>query len=122
MGIDFRVTGSNMERPRWSYGGFNRFRTRLAKLIGLNLKEMVGFGGVIPFPSPDAEPIVYLLDHSDCDGDMPPDQCRVVAPRLEQLLFQLDVSCDDDYDHEQGQRLATLMRDAARLEERLIFC
>lgn len=108
MGLGLYVGGDQV--AQWSYSGFNAFRRRLAKEIGINLDEMPGF-------SPDfkdileekgweayrnakiaamsnskgkwedvVDDIVPLLRHSDCEGIIPPEICATVGPRLAELI------------------------------------
>src|SRR5687767_2435297 len=100
MGLDFRWEGSqtSRERPHWSYSGFMAFRDRLAKAAGL-LGETDSLNDAYSrrekWPSQFDEPLVILIDHGDCEGDLSPDQCRRLAPRLRELVAAWDV---DDYD------------------------
>src|SRR5690606_29767440 len=69
----------------WSYGGFARFRERLATEEGIDLREMRGFGGSREWLTPNGVPITPLeplLNHSDCDGHMESHECELVVPRL----------------------------------------
>lgn len=86
------VMGLDTTHDCWhgAYSAFGRWRTRIAACIGLTLSEMFGFGGDKPWPSPTAEPLVYLLDHSDCDGEIEAKHCTAIADRLEALLPHLD--------------------------------
>ena len=68
--------------PQWSYGGFSRFRERLAEAESFRLSDMKGFGGKRQWDTVTTT-LAPLLDHSDCDGEMAPDECRQVWPRLE---------------------------------------
>lgn len=127
MGLDF----SHCE-AHWAYSGFHRFRTKLAREIGINLNAMAGFassfsvadlsgtGHVDGLPwyniKDDIKP---LLKHSDCDGSLTPERCKTVAPRLRELVAGWD---DDDYDKEQALELARGMEAAARAGEKLRFC
>ncbi len=91
MGLDF-----SHGNARFSYSGFNRFRTRVAAAIGVYLPAMEGFRkegvitdlfGVVPIKwSSVKDPLVPFLDHSDCDGSLTPDECRSVANRLRELF------------------------------------
>lgn len=67
------------------YSSFGNFRKKLAAHIGINLDSMEGFGGDgrWEFIEDDAK---ILLSHSDCDGDIQPDDCRKLAIRLRQIL------------------------------------
>lgn len=105
MGINFSHGGAS-----WSYSGFSRARHQLAIAVGVNLDEMIGFGGTKEWPDSDTLPLVYLLHHSDCDGDLSPDQCRVVAPALRKVVE----SWFDHYDRQMFLRLADGMEEAAK--------
>jgi len=131
MGIDFRwnVDLGNedaenfrpyAERPHWSYSGFMRFRERLGNMIGIELKQMVGFGptATVSWDTVN-DPITLLLNHSDCDGVLTPAECKIVAPRLRELLSTLDST---DYDVEHGTLLAQAMEDCAEHNFTLQFC
>lgn len=108
MGIDFSHGGAS-----WSYGGFGQFRTRLAEAIGITLTEMRGFRGLREWSTVD-DPIVPLLNHSDCDGELPAIVCATVAPRLREIVSAWP---DDpfDYDRENALRLADGMEECAAL-------
>lgn len=112
MGIDFSHGDAT-----WAYSGFNRARTRLAAVIGLNLDNMVGFGGNQEWPDANVNPLVHLLDHSDCDGELTVQQCKSVAPALRKAV----ASWPDDYDKQMFIRLAEGMEEAATANEPLQF-
>lgn len=120
MGLDFSHTAAH-----WSYGGFTRFREALAKHEGIDLSVMDGFrryGDDRPRQSWDdvTTPLKPLLNHSDCDGELSPAECRQVAPRLREVIDA--VWPDDCYDRRQGLALADGMDDAAEANEPLEFC
>lgn len=112
MGIDFSHCGAH-----WSYSGFHRFRERLATAIGFELDGMAGFGGTQSWDSVN-DPIKDLLDHSDCDGDLSPEQCKIIAPRLREMVMAWP---DDDYDKQSALALADGMDAAAEADEPLVF-
>lgn len=64
------------------------------------------------------DPIKPLLNHSDCDGELSPVECAVVAPRLRQLIE----NWEDDRDKKQGLMLAEGMEYCVTNGEVLIFC
>ena len=119
MGLDFSHCDAS-----WSYSGFNNFRRRLAKEIGVDIDEMEGFNGDRPWSEVDDD-IVHLLDHSDCDGDLSPNQCVIVAIRLEELVKSwpddINVRTRLSYYRTQAQLLAEGMRRAAAAAEPLEF-
>lgn len=143
MGLDF----SHCE-AYWTYSGFMRFRARLATEIGVALRCMEGFAGgttgghfdklmifgydenlpgyekyvgnqsVISWDKV-SDDIVPLLDHSDCDGELTPEECKKVAPRLRKLVSGWP---DDDRDKVNALELAKGMELALKRNENLRFC
>lgn len=113
MGLGFKGISAS-----WSYSGFNLFRNRLAKEIGINLVNMEGFGGQTSWKmiKDDIKP---FLNHSDCDGSLGPVTCGKVARRIEELV---DKWSDRDYDKEMALSLALDMRILSKNKKRLIFC
>lgn len=121
MGLDFALEGIDMPMPRWSYSGFNHFRRSLAKHIGITLDDMQGFGGEEDWSPHRDDPLTLLLDHSDCDGELSPEECAKIAPRLRQVVQEIDWG-PYPYDLEHGLLLADVMEKAAKLGKPLIFC
>lgn len=111
MGLDFSHGAAN-----WSYGGFSRFREKLGKEIGIELRITDYFDGT--FWETVTDPITPLLNHSDCDGELTPSECAEVAPRLRELIAKWK---DDDYDKIQALELADSMEECAKNNENLIF-
>jgi hypothetical protein len=81
--------------------------------------------------TPPEDPLVVLVAHSDCEGEIPPDLCGPLADRLGGLVDKLDNGEARDggpfhralYD---GEREATLrfikgLREAAAVGEPVIF-
>jgi hypothetical protein len=113
MGLDLHITRTDRDptmHARWSYNGFNLFRQRLAKAIGVDLDAMVGFGGDRPW-SEITDDLVPLLNHSDCDGTLDYTECYQVAPRLREIVADWP---EDDYDRQMALRLAAMMNEVAR--------
>lgn len=120
MGLDFSHGGAH-----WAYGGFGQFREALALHEGFDLDTMVGFGGDQPW-EPVATALKPLLNHSDCDGDLSPEECAQVAPRLRDVIKTLwpewDPSLEARIHRGNGLDLAAAMEQAAAAGERLEFC
>lgn len=141
MGIDF-----SHGEAHWGYGGFNRFRTSLGREIGICVELMEGYwsddqfgsrvGGAIAsgklslddlwwFPKEPMswdkieDPIKFLLNHSDCDGHIPPGKCAKIAPRLRKLVKDWDKKGQD---YLNAIWLAEGMEAAAEAKENLEFC
>lgn len=100
MGLNFRDSDVS-----WSYSGFNDFRRRLAASIGIDLDEMERFGGDQPWSTVD-DPIVPFLDHSDCEGELTPEECLQVAPRLREIVTAWETESAANWDRSQALELA----------------
>lgn len=123
MGIDFTHTSA-----QWSYTGFGAFRRALALFEGFELDDMKGFGGDRDWDTVTTD-LVPLLNHSDCDGELTPDECRRVAPRLRQVVDELwpaaravwEVDPNAYINRQSGLGLADGMDAAAAADESLQF-
>jgi hypothetical protein len=112
--------GFSHGNAHWSYSGFHGFRLRLAAEIGINLDEMQGFSDDSPIPWDTVDdPIKDLLYHSDCDGELSPRQCLVVAPRLAALVASWP---DNDYDKINAMKMVLGMEDARNTGKPFVFC
>lgn len=105
---------------RWSYDGFGLFRREIATMEGIDLDAMAGFGDTsgpkISWDTIDT-PIKPLLRHSDCNGDLSPERCAQVYPRLAELVERLT----DSYDIDNGRLLVAAMKTAVESGYRLEF-
>jgi hypothetical protein len=113
MGLDF-----NNSDAHWSYTGFGRFRERLAEHEGFDLDQMAGFGGERDW-STVATDLKPLLHHSDCDGELTPEECALVGPRLYGIAMTWP---EDDRDRRNALLLAESMVECAESGESLEFC
>lgn len=110
--------GLALENARWSYSGFNQFREKLGKEVGVNIREMEGFTESGKSWESIQDPIVYLLNHSDCDGIITGEQCALIAPRVRELVKDWP---EHDYDKSEALVLADDMDLCAKLNKPLIF-
>ena len=64
------------------------------------------------------------LNHSDCEGDLSPEECRQVAPRLRELVksWPDDEESERGWDKRAALELAGDMDACADNAEPLIFC
>lgn len=132
MGLDFRhghrEQGTYRCCPQWSYLGFNAFRKSLAAHEGFDLDQMQGYGSGNMLSSDyrhgtrdwdeitsDLKP---LLNHSDCEGELLPEECAQVFPRLREICDGLE----DAYDRRNGLALAECMLTCAAEGTPLEFC
>jgi len=102
---------------RWSYSGFNRFRTKLASQIGITLDKMQGFGGENSWDF-ETDDIIPLLYHSDCGGELTVKECKKVWPRLKELIEDWG---SDNYDKINALRLIEGMKGAIKNNKPLEF-
>ena len=63
--------------------------------------------------------IVPFLNHSDCEGELTPEECATIDPRLRELIKDWP---DDDNDKIKALELAGGMELAAKNNEPLEFC
>jgi hypothetical protein len=111
--------GLDISHGAWSgsYGAFSRWRQKIAQVAGIPpLQFMEGFWQKGRYDDPfremaceapniaatfydslpikwdilKADPLHILLYHSDCDGEIAPDDCKQIADRLEELLPLLE--------------------------------
>ena len=162
MGLSLCVNGNRC--AGWSYSGFNVFREKVAAACGIELRKMDGFvdfdrnrlyesGGYEAYRDAAIadskkekiswdtinDPIKHLLHHSDCDGELTPEFCGLVADRLEEIItdwpekrkLETPVSWQergypaemilDDYDKSQAKGLIVGLRQAVELGVPLEF-
>ncbi len=107
----------------YAFGNASGTKYDLLKLIGVGggddekREEYIALQPVITWDTvyDDVKP---LLNHSDCDGELTPDECRKVAPRLRELV---NAWSNDDRDKRMALRLADAMEQAAAANENLEF-
>lgn len=102
------------------YSSFGDFRKNLAKHLGINLLEMEGFGGDISFDTIDDD-VKILLDHSDCDGNISPDDCKKLAVRLREIMKTLPKPAGDWNTYAHCERFAKGCELAASKNESIDF-
>lgn len=81
----------------------------------------------LKWPSPDREPLVLLLSHSDCDGKLSGEQCAAIFPRLREIASKWSAKEDlehlaESYDRQNAMLLADMMEQAAKENLTLVFC
>lgn len=92
-----------------SYGGFMRFRERLCEDVGWgSIHEYVGFGGEKQWPTD--KPLVNLLHHSDCEGELWGWECEGLADAIRAVIRLWP---ENDHYREYGERLASLIEAAS---------
>lgn len=87
-----------------SYGRFNSFRHELARRIGIDLREYIGYDDDGPKGTKRLEdidhPLMDLFNHSDCDGELTPEQCKKIADGLDLIIKEAGIDeASDPYSH-----------------------
>lgn len=81
--------GLNTTHGAWDgpYSMFNDFRYAVAKRVGIDLDDYFGYN---PYGTKNLDSIdhavKYLLDHSDCDGELNVSECTLIAFGLDQIM------------------------------------
>jgi hypothetical protein len=107
------------------YSSFNRWREKICELSGYgNLLEYEGFTLKNPKPWPSTgDPLIELLRHSDCDGEIKWQVCLELSNRLGSLFPALEISdavCGSRF-AEKTETFAEGLRFAAKRKEDVIF-
>jgi len=132
MSLNFCVEKIESTDIGFSFRGFNEFRHRIARSIGLK--------GVYANTDTDmymtlrykeieeTHPMYTLIIHCDCDGKLWPDDCGQIGTYLKTLIpewkKELEEDPDDDElkdDVEIGDKLADLMLGCHKNNESLLF-
>jgi len=119
--------GLDCSHDAWhgAYSAFHRWRCKLAEVAMLpRLENMEGFGGNIAWKPYSRNPLTMLLDHSDCDGQIEPEDCDPLADALEALVPYLPI--EDDPGHignwqDKTMQFVKGLRAAAAANEPLLF-
>lgn len=76
-----------------SYHSFGDWRRSIAAVEGIDLEIMSGYGasGKTSWDTVDSK-LEALLDHSDCSGELSPEQCRQLVEPLETVLSRIHYS------------------------------
>lgn len=98
--------GLDMSHDAWhgAYSAFTRFRNELAVAAGYELTRYDGtFFDIVKldwdrfveknyygdWDTPPDDPLMILIVHSDCEGEIPTEYCEHLANRIEQLIPKL---------------------------------
>ncbi|PAV30260.1 hypothetical protein CIL05_07265 [Virgibacillus profundi] len=94
-----------------AYSAFNRFRWFVLKSIGGSYpphgnKELnEGYWYFGDGYSPETHKgLTEFLKHSDCDGEISPEMCKIVADELEEIMPQIEklAETEESYGHIKG--------------------
>jgi len=73
-----------------SYSSFNSFRRELCCQIGINLYDLIGYGGNKMHEENIQHDIMPLINHSDCDGILTVEESKKVLKGLYIISSNLD--------------------------------
>lgn len=122
-----------------AYSAFHRWRMEVARIARIPLPLMEGFYGgwatpevtgelarflPIPWDAYKSDPLCVILNHSDCEGEIPWEQCSALADRLAEIIPELPQ--EPDYGHirdwrEKTQLFIDGLRAAAAAHENVEF-
>lgn len=104
------------------YSAFHRWRAGIARLAGIDLEQMEGFGGEWrSWDSVPQSPLLILLMHSDCDGEIAARDCGPLADELERLVQNMPAGADYDSLRPATERFISGLRAAAHNNEDVVF-
>jgi len=132
MSLSFYIEKIESTGVGFSYIGFNKFRHRIARSIGLK--------GVYPGTDTDmyvtlrykeiesSHPMFPLIDHDDNDGKLEPADCGTVGSYLKILIPEWEKEFEEypdekelESDIEEGNKLADLLLQCHENNEVLLF-
>jgi len=132
MSLSFCVQKVESTGVSFSYNGFNEFRHRIARSIGLkdvdpsmSDTDMYMTGRYKEIES--SHPMYPLIDHDDNEGDLGPDDCGMVGSYLQVLIEEWEKELADSFDNgldhaiKQGKKLAEVMLECHENGNTLLF-
>ncbi|WP_293925421.1 hypothetical protein [Sphingobacterium sp. UBA6320] len=73
-----------------AYSAFMRFRKGLVDhSLKTDVMNFNGFGGTVPEETIENPGLQRLIHQSDCDGEISPDDCKLIADYLETIIPEL---------------------------------
>lgn len=102
------------------YSSFHSFRKFLANRIGIVLDSLEGFGGTTSWDTFEHD-IKPLLFHSDCDGELSPEECEQVARGLKSIIDATAETEENEYYIRKAKQFMEGCLDAASKKESIDF-
>lgn len=110
-----------------AYSAFMRWRVKLSEVAGygVNIYMPPDYSAAVDAAHEKGDPLAKLLWHSDCDGEIPWEDCSPLADALEKLLPALEKAGEagghiGNY-ADKTKLFISGLRDAAALEESVEF-
>lgn len=137
MSLSFAIQKIESTEVGFSYSGFNGFRHRIARSIGL--KDVYALTDTDMYETGRykeiefSHPMYPLIDHDDNEGELGPDDCGRIGSCLRILIqnwlsekcgqrnASMPVDKDLEFDISMGERLADLMIRCHENDETLLF-
>lgn len=74
-----------------AYSAFMRFRKGLVEhSLKKDVMEFIGYGGSVPEETIENPGLQRLINQSDCDGEISPDDCKLISDYLDTVIPQLE--------------------------------
>jgi len=83
LGLDIQCRCGEIDFEVGSYSYFNLWREKLAHLVGVRLDKLWTLNSLKKRTG--KEPFYELLNHSDCDGTLPPSECKRLLEDFDSL-------------------------------------
>ncbi|WP_231489869.1 hypothetical protein [Pedobacter sp. Leaf170] len=80
-----------------AYSSFMRFRMQLLELVnGSDISEFEGYGldATKPVSTLNDGGLEILFNHSDCDGEISPEDCKKLAESLDAYIPKMDTESE----------------------------
>lgn len=75
-----------------AYSSFMRFRRGLVEhSLNLDIRDFEGYDGNIPYTQIQDAGLRRLVNQSDCDGEISPEDCKLIADYLTSVIPDLPV-------------------------------
>jgi hypothetical protein len=131
MSLSFCVQKIEPTDVGFTYHGFNEFRHRIARSIGLkdvySLTETDMYHTGRYKEIETTHPMYPLIDHDDAEGDMGPDDCGQVGKYLKIIILEWRKELEDNFsaelknDIDMAERLSEVMMQCYQHGETLLF-
>lgn len=142
MGLYAYTEETNTEAWYGAYSAFGRWRDTIAAAAGHGVAKVEGAFGIVrdeiqldwdhitndnlvgKWEATPSDPLVVLIAHSDCDGEIHPEQAGPLADRLEELLPQLPSEPDGGHIGHWAVKTQTFiaaLREAAESGQKVLF-
>lgn len=74
-----------------AYSSFMRFRKGLVShSMKMNINDFEGYDGNVPYSKIENEGLRRIVNQSDCEGEISPQDCKKIADYLESVIPELD--------------------------------